>query len=47
VSVKNGAIAVRPARPQYALDALVAKITKGNRHEETDWGATPVGHELW
>ena len=47
VSVKDGAIVVRPARPTYSIDALVAKITRRNRHEETDWGATPVGHELW
>jgi antitoxin MazE len=47
VSVKNGAIVVRPARPTYSIDALVAKITRRNRHEETVWGATPVGHELW
>ena len=47
VSVKNGAIVVRPARPTYSLDALVAKMTKRNRHEETDWDITPVGRELW
>jgi antitoxin MazE len=47
VSVKDGAIVVRPARPTYSIDALVAGITKRNRHEETDWGTTPVGHELW
>jgi antitoxin MazE len=47
VSVKGRAIVVRPARPTYSLDALVARITKRNRHDETDWGTTPVGHELW
>jgi antitoxin MazE len=47
VSVKDGAIVVRPARPTYSLEALVAKITKRNRHDETDWGTTPVGNELW
>jgi antitoxin MazE len=47
VSVRDGAIVVRPARPTYSIDALVARITKRNRHEETDWGTTPVGHELW
>jgi antitoxin MazE len=47
VSVKDGAIVVRPARPTYSVDALVAKITKRNRHEETDWGTAPAGHELW
>ncbi len=47
VSVKNGAIVVRAARPTYAIDALVAKITKRNRHRETDWGTAPAGRELW
>lgn len=47
VSVKDGAIVVKPTRPTYSIDALVAKITRSNRHEETDWGTTPVGHELW
>jgi antitoxin MazE len=47
VSVKDGAIVVRPARPTYSIDALVTGITKRNRHEETDWGTRPVGHELW
>ena len=47
VSVQNGTIVVKPARPAYSLDTLVAKITSGNRHDETDWGTTPVGHELW
>ena len=46
VSVKNGTIVVRPTRPTYSLDTLVAKITPRNRHGESDWGA-PVGHELW
>lgn len=47
VSVKDGAIVLKPTRPAYSIDALVAKITRRNRHEETDWGATTVGHELW
>jgi antitoxin MazE len=47
VSVKGRAIVVRPARPTYSLNSLVARITKRNRHDETDWGTTPVGHELW
>jgi antitoxin MazE len=44
VSVKNGAIVIRPSRPACSLEQLVAKITPQNRHDETDWG-TPVGHE--
>jgi antitoxin MazE len=46
VSVKNGAIVIRPTRPAYSLEQLVAKITPRNRHDETDWG-TPSGHEAW
>ena len=46
VSVKNGAIVVRPNRPTYSLEQLVTKITPRNRHKESDWG-TPVGDEVW
>ena len=46
VSVRNGAIVLRPSRPAYSLDQLVAKITPRNRHGESDWGAT-VGDEAW
>ena len=38
VSVKNGAIVVRPSRPVYSLEGLVSKITAKNRHEKSDWG---------
>jgi antitoxin MazE len=46
VSVKNGVIVVRPNRPTYSLEQLVAKITPRNRHNESDWGP-PVGDEAW
>ena len=46
VSVRNGAIVIRPTRRTYSLRRLVAKITPRNRHGESDWGA-PVGHETW
>jgi antitoxin MazE len=46
VSVRNGAIVIRPSRPRYSLDQLVSKITPRNRHDESDWGA-PAGHEVW
>jgi antitoxin MazE len=46
VSVKNGAIVIRPSRPTYSLERLVAQITSRNRHDESEWG-TPVGHETW
>jgi antitoxin component of MazEF toxin-antitoxin module len=28
------------------LERLIARITKNNRHGETDWGS-PVGKEEW
>ena len=46
VSVKNGAIVIRPSRPTYSLEELVAKITPRNRHDESDWGPS-VGRESW
>ena len=46
ISVKNGAIVIRPSRPTYSLEQLVARITPRNRHGESDW-ATPVGNEAW
>ncbi len=46
VSVDDGAIVIRPARPRYSLEELVGRITSRNRHRETDWG-TPLGHEVW
>jgi antitoxin MazE len=46
VSVKNGAIVIRPSRPAYSLGQLVSKITPRNRHDESDWGS-PVGDESW
>ena len=46
VSVADGAIVVRAARPKYSLHDLVDKITPRNRHGETDWGK-PSGREQW
>ena len=46
VSVDNGAIVIRPARPRYSLDELVGRITAKNRHGETDWDRA-VGGEAW
>jgi antitoxin MazE len=46
VSVKNGAIVIRPSRPTYSLEELVARITPRNRHDGSDWGP-PVGGEAW
>ena len=46
LSVENGAIVIRPSRPTYSLDRLVARITPKNRHGESDWGSS-VGDEAW
>jgi antitoxin MazE len=46
VSVRGGAIVIRPSRPTYSLDELVSRITVANRHDESDWGA-PQGREAW
>ena len=39
-------LVVRPARPVYALDDLLAQITPENMHDEADFG-TPQGAEVW
>lgn len=41
---KDGAVALRPARPSYRLEDLLAGITDENLHAETEWGL-PVGRE--
>lgn len=49
VSVRGGRIIVEPVtkvRGRYKLKALVAKIPKGYRAEEVDWGS-PSGKEAW
>ncbi len=46
VSVKNGAIVIRPSCRTYSLHELVSKITPANRHNEDPWGP-PVGREAW
>jgi antitoxin MazE len=46
VSVRAGAIVIRPSRPTYSLEELVSRITAANRHGESDWGA-PQGRETW
>lgn len=49
VSVRAGRIIVEPVtkvRGRYKLKDLMAKIPKGYRAEEIDWGA-PVGKEVW
>lgn len=47
MSVKEGEIVIRAARPIYSLRELVDKITPRNRQRgETDWGK-PSGREQW
>jgi antitoxin MazE len=49
VSVRGGRIIVEPlakVRGRYKLKDLVAKIPKGYRATEVDWGR-PVGKEAW
>jgi antitoxin MazE len=41
-----GAIVLHPARRKYDLSDLVSRITRKNRHRETDWGR-PAGEEAW
>ena len=44
VSGRN--LVLAPARREYSLEELIARITPKNRHMETDWGG-PVGNESW
>lgn len=46
VKVSGRNLVLSPARPEYSLGELVARITPKNRHGETDWGS-PVGNESW
>jgi antitoxin MazE len=49
VSVRGGRIIVEPltkVRGRYKLKDLIARIPKGYRAEEVDWGS-PVGKEAW
>ena len=46
VSVSGRKLVLAPARREYSLAELVARITPRNRHKETDWGG-PVGNESW
>ena len=49
VSVRGGRIIVEPltkVRGRYKLKELLARIPKGFRSREVDWGS-PVGKEAW
>jgi len=49
VAVREGAIVITPVcrvRGKCDLRQLVARIPKGYKPRETDWG-TPAGKEVW
>ncbi|HEX4074134.1 MAG TPA: AbrB/MazE/SpoVT family DNA-binding domain-containing protein [Candidatus Acidoferrales bacterium] len=47
VREESGRIIIEPARPrEYDLAELVKGITRGNVHEEIEFGG-PVGKEVW
>jgi antitoxin MazE len=47
VSLRNGKLIIAPVKePDLDLEDLVARITKANRHEEVDTGASR-GNETW
>jgi antitoxin MazE len=43
---ENGEVLLRPAKPAYRLEGLVAGITPDNRRSETAWGQAQ-GAEAW
>jgi antitoxin MazE len=43
---RDGSIVLRSTRRKYELSELVSRITRANRHQETDWGR-PLGEESW
>ena len=43
---RDGSIVLRSTRRKYELSELVSRITRANRHRETDWGR-PLGEESW
>ena len=49
VAVRDGVIVITPVkrtRRKLSLSKLLARIPKGYKPEEIDWG-TPVGREVW
>lgn len=44
--VADGRLVLSPIRPGYRLEDLLAGISEGNLHGETDTGST-VGNEVW
>lgn len=47
LAVEDGVLVLRPAaRPRYALDELLSRVTEANIHREQDSGDA-VGGEEW
>ena len=46
ISVEGDRIIVSPARREWKLDEMVAKIRPSNRHSEAEWGEI-TGKEAW
>lgn len=46
IFVEGDRIVVSPARREWKLDELVAKIRPSNRHSEVEWGDV-TGRETW
>jgi antitoxin MazE len=42
---EDGAVVLRPPRPSYRLEDLLAGVTDENLHSATDWGCL-LGREL-
>ena len=45
LEVGTAGLSIKPARPKYTLDELLAGVTDENIHAETDWGSS-VGKEI-
>ena len=43
---EEGHLVIKPRKPEYRLEDLLAQITEENIHGETDTGE-PVGVEIW
>ena len=46
VEAEEGYLVIKPRKPEYRLEDLLAQITEENVHGETDTGE-PVGAEIW
>lgn len=47
LTIEDGRLVITPvAKPRYSLEALLARVTPENRHDEVDIGPS-VGVEAW